>query len=242
MRRRLDQHLVALGLVESRARARALVEEGAVELDGRLAQKAAAPVAVDSRVRLVGAPLPWVSRGALKLVHALDTFGLVPGGTALDLGASTGGFTEVLLARGAERVVALDVGHGQLHPRLRADPRVTVVEGVNARGLAPGSIPPPDWITADLSFVSLEKALPPALALARPGATLVALIKPQFEAGPQAVGKGGLVRDPTVHAAVRARIRAFVEASGWTTLGETESPIEGADGNREFLVAARRRA
>ena len=240
MKRRLDQRLVELGLAETRTRARGLVEAGAVELDGRIAAKASAAVGPDSRVRLVGAPLPWVSRGALKLEHALDVFGLSPSGTALDLGASTGGFTEVLLARGAERVVALDVGHGQLHPRLRDDPRVTVVEGTNARDLTSGAVPPPDWITADLSFISLEKALPPALALARPGATLVALIKPQFEAGPGAVGKGGLVRDPAVHVAVRARIRAFLETAGWPALGETESPVEGGDGNREFLIAARR--
>ncbi|HUF56963.1 MAG TPA: TlyA family RNA methyltransferase [Thermohalobaculum sp.] len=239
MTRRLDQRLVELGLAESRARARGLIEAGAVELDGRIAAKASAAAGPGSRVRLVGEPLPWVGRGALKLLHALDTFGLVPTGTALDLGASTGGFTEVLLARGAERVVALDVGHGQLHPRLAADPRVTVLEGTNARALS-ADVPPPDWITADLSFISLEKALPPALALARPGAVLVALIKPQFEAGPDAVGKGGIIRDPGVHAAVRARIRTFVEASGWTVLGETESPIEGGDGNREFLIAARR--
>ena len=241
MKRRLDQRLVELGLAPSRARARALVEAGAVELDGRLAEKASAPAGTDSRIRLIGEPLPWVGRAALKLLHALDAFDLVPSGTALDLGASTGGFTEVLLARGAAHVVAVDVGHGQLHPRLRADPRVTLLEGTNVRDVTAEAVPAPDWITADLSFISLEKALPPALALAKPGAVLVALIKPQFEAGPGAAGKGGIVRDPAVHAAVCLRIRAFLEGAGWTVTGETPSPITGGDGNREFLIAACRR-
>jgi 23S rRNA (cytidine1920-2'-O)/16S rRNA (cytidine1409-2'-O)-methyltransferase len=158
---------------------------------------------------------------------------------ALDLGASTGGFTDVLLARGAARVTAVDVGHGQLLPRLAADPRVKAVEGVNARAL-PADLGPFDWIVADLSFISLDKALPPALGRARPGATLVALVKPQFEAGPAAVGKGGIVKDLAVHAAVRAHVRAFLEGEGWRVLGEAESPILGGDGNREFLIAARR--
>jgi 23S rRNA (cytidine1920-2'-O)/16S rRNA (cytidine1409-2'-O)-methyltransferase len=159
---------------------------------------------------------------------------------ALDVGASTGGFTEVLLARGAARVFALDVGRGQLHPRIAADPRVESLEGVNIRDIPPGLVPPVDWITADVSFVSLTKALPPALALAKPGAVLVALVKPQFEAGPQAVGKGGIVRDPGIHAAVRARIRAWLESQRWQVTGEAASPIEGGDGNREFLIAARK--
>ena len=158
---------------------------------------------------------------------------------ALDLGASTGGFTQVLLARGAARVTAVDVGHGQMAPALAADPRVDLREGVNARAL-PGDLPRPDWVVADLSFIGLETALPPALALARPGATLVARIKPQFEAGPGRVGKGGVLRDPSVHEEVRARIRAFLEARRWTVIGEAPSPIEGGDGNREFLIAARK--
>ncbi len=237
---RLDQRLVEIGLADSRARARALVDAGAVTVDGAVARKAAQPVDAQARVAVSADPMPWVGRGALKLLHALDTFGLAPQGVALDVGASTGGFTEVLLARGASRVYALDVGHGQLAPRLAADLRVVSLEGVNARDIPAGLVPPPDWITADVSFISLEKALPSALALARPGAVLVALIKPQFEAGPAHVGRGGIVRDPSVHLAVRARIRDWLTGLGWQVTGECESPIEGGDGNREFLVAARK--
>lgn len=239
---RLDQRLVDLGLAASRTRARALVEAGAVTIDGAPAQKPAQPVAAGAAVAVAAGAMPWVGRGALKLLHALDRFGLTPQGIALDLGASTGGFTEVLLARGAARVYALDVGHGQLHPRLADDPRVVVLEGVNARAIPAGLVPPVDWITADLSFISLEKALPGPLALARPGATLVALVKPQFEAGPQAVGRGGIVRDPTVHAAVCARLSGWLTACGWQVTGTTPSPIEGSDGNREFLIAAQKPA
>lgn len=235
---RLDQRLVELGLAESRTRARVLIEAGAVTVDGAVATKPAQAVREDARIEVTGDPCPWVSRGALKLLHAIDAFGLAPSGVALDLGASTGGFTEVLLARGAERVYALDVGHGQLHPKLAADPRVVSLEGINARAIPEGLIPPLDWITADVSFISLEKALPGALALARPGATLVALIKPQFEAGPGAVGRGGIVRDPGLHAAVCARIRDWLGGRGWRVTGLVASPIEGGDGNREFLVAA----
>jgi 23S rRNA (cytidine1920-2'-O)/16S rRNA (cytidine1409-2'-O)-methyltransferase len=240
-RPRLDQRLVDLGLAPSRARAQALVAAGAVTVDGRVAARPSARPAEAARIAVTEDPCPWVSRAALKLAHALDAFGLVPEGEALDLGASTGGFTEVLLARGARRVHAIDVGRGQLHPRLTADPRVVSLEGVNARAL-PERLPQPDWIVCDLSFIGLEKVLPPALTLARPGARLVALIKPQFEAGPEAVGRGGLVRDPEVHAAVRARIRRFLENQGWTVTHEDESPIRGGDGNREFLVAARKPA
>ena len=235
---RLDQAMVARGLAESRARAQALIAAGAVTVDGAAAARASARVGPGAEIALVADPLPWVSRAALKLVHALDAFGLTPEGEALDLGASTGGFTEVLLARGAERVHAVDAGRDQLHPRLRADPRVVSLESLNARDLAPGRVPAPDWIVADLSFIGLAKALPPALALARPGARLVALVKPQFEAGPADVGRGGLVRDPAVHARVRAEVRAFLETSGWTVTHQGESPIEGGDGNREFLIAA----
>lgn len=216
-----------------------MIEAGAVTVSGRPAVRPSQTVAEDAALAVAEAPR-WVSRGALKLLHALDVFDLGPAGAeALDLGASTGGFTEVLLARGARRVHAVDAGRGQLHPRLAADPRVVPREGVNVRDLAPGDVPPPDWITADLSFISLEKALPAALALARPGATLVALVKPQFEAGRAAVGKGGIVKDPKVHAAVRARVRAFVEGAGWRAIGEAESPIRGGDGAVEFLIAAR---
>jgi 23S rRNA (cytidine1920-2'-O)/16S rRNA (cytidine1409-2'-O)-methyltransferase len=238
---RLDQLLVARGLASSRARARALIEAGAVSVGGAVATRPAQTVRDDAGIALREDAPQWVSRGALKLLHALDAFGLDPSGAvALDVGASTGGFTEALLARGAARVHALDVGHGQLHPRLAADPRVASIEGVNARAIPEGLLPPVDWIVADVSFISLEKALPGPMALARPGATLVALVKPQFEAGPGAVGKGGIVRDPAVHARVRAAAAAFVAAQGWVMLGETESPITGGDGNREFLIAARK--
>jgi len=236
---RLDQRLVDLGLAESRARAKALIEAAAVTVDGVAARKPAQEVADTALVAMVADPNPWVSRAALKLVHALDVFGLTPHGTALDVGASTGGFTEVLLARGAERVFALDVGHSQLHPRIAADPRVVSLEGINARSIPAGLIPPVDWIVADVSFISLEKALPGPLELARPGAILVALIKPQFEAGRTHVGRGGIVRDPAIHEAVRARVDAWISGLGWQVTGASPSPIEGGDGNREFLIAAR---
>jgi 23S rRNA (cytidine1920-2'-O)/16S rRNA (cytidine1409-2'-O)-methyltransferase len=233
---RLDQRLVELGLAPSRARARALIEAGAVRVDGRTATRPATRAGGEIEVTEL---FPWVGRGALKLIHALDRFGLVPQGLALDIGASTGGFTQVLLARGASRVIALDVGHGQLDASLRADPRVTVLEGVNARAL-PAGLPAPDWITADVSFISLKLALPPALTLARPGAHLVALVKPQFEAGREHVGKGGIVRDPAVRARACDDISAYLSGQGWQVLGAAESPVEGGDGNREFLVAARK--
>ncbi len=215
-----------------------LIEAEAVTVDGAVARKPAQAVAEGSQVAVTADPCPWVSRAALKLIHALDEFGLTPRGVALDVGASTGGFTEVLLARGAARVFALDVGHGQLHPRIAADPRVVVLEGVNARAIPALLVPPVDWIVADVSFISLTKALPGPLALARPGAVLVALIKPQFEAGRAQVGHGGIVRDAAVHEAVRARIRDWLTGLGWQVTGEAASPIEGGDGNREFLIAA----
>jgi 23S rRNA (cytidine1920-2'-O)/16S rRNA (cytidine1409-2'-O)-methyltransferase len=240
---RLDRALVAAGLAPSRARAQALIAAGAVRVDGAPALRAAAPIAAEARIELAGDPFPWVSRGGAKLAHALETFRLDPAGAvALDLGASTGGFTEVLLAAGAAEVWAVDVGHGQLAPRLRADPRVHSLEGLNARDLTAGHVPPPDWIVADLAFIGLAKALPPALALARPGATLVALVKPQFEVGPAFVGKGGIVRDPAAVAAARAGVRGFLAAAGWRVIGEAESPIRGGDGNAEFLIAARKSA
>ena len=238
---RLDQALVTAGLAPSRARARALIAAGVVTLDGAPAGKSAVRVSAAARLAVTRDPMPWVSRGALKLLHALDTFGLSPAGAvALDLGASTGGFTEVLLARGAVEVWAVDVGHGQLAPGLRADPRVQVIEGLNARDLTPEHVPPPDWITADLSFIALAKALPAALGLARPGATLVALVKPQFEVGRARVGKGGIVRDPAAREASRTAVRAFLEAAGWAIAGVTESPIPGGDGNAEYLITARK--
>lgn len=238
---RLDQRLVAEGLAESRTRARALIAAGVVRLDGRVVSKPSAAAPLGLGVALTGDPLPWVSRAALKLLHALDHFNLAPRGVALDLGASTGGFTEVLLARGAAHVHALDVGHGQMHPRIAADPRVTLHEGVNARAIPAGLLPRIDWVTADLSFISLEKALPSALDFAVPGAGLVALVKPQFEAGPEAVGKGGVVRDQAVRDAAATRVADGLDRCGWQVTGLTDSPITGQGGNQEALIAAYRR-
>jgi 23S rRNA (cytidine1920-2'-O)/16S rRNA (cytidine1409-2'-O)-methyltransferase len=238
---RLDQALVAAGLAETRARAQALIAAGVVLVDGQPASKPAARVAARVRLALTGDPLRYVSRGALKLRHALEAFGLDPtGAVALDLGASTGGFSQVLLEAGASEVWAVDVGHGQLAPVLRADPRLHSIEGVNARELTAAQVPAPEWIVADVSFISLLKALPAALGLARPGATLVALVKPQFEVGPARVGKGGIVRDPAARAEAVAAVRAFLEGAGWRVLGEVPSPIAGGDGNLESLVAARK--
>lgn len=238
---RLDQALVAAGLAESRARAQALIAAGVVLVDGQAATKPAARVPAGARLALTGDPLPYVSRGALKLRHALEAFGLDPAGAvALDLGASTGGFSQVLLEAGAAEVWAVDVGHGQLAPELRADPRLHAIEGLNARQLTAAHVPAPDWVVADLSFISLVKALPAALGLARPGAMLVALVKPQFEVGPARVGKGGIVRDPAARAKASATVREFLEGAGWRVLGEAASPIPGGDGNLESLVVARK--
>ncbi len=237
---RLDRRVVEDGLCSSRARAQALIRAGAISVDGSVTRRAAQAVSPGAEVRLHADPCPWVSRAALKLLHALDAFELSPKGVALDLGASTGGFTQVLLARGAERVIAVDVGHGQLHADLRANTRITLHEGINARAIPAGLVPPVDWITADLSFISLTKVLPAVLPLGLPGAHLVALIKPQFEAGPAHVGKGGLVQDPAVHVTVRREIGDLLRALGWAIVGEAESPITGGDGNREFLIAAQR--
>lgn len=240
---RLDQLLVDRGLADTRSRAQAMVLAGEVFTGERRLDKPGQPVAADLAVEIRPRTGDWVSRGALKLIGALDRFGLDPSdAVALDIGASTGGFTEVLLARGAARVYAVDVGHGQLHARLREDPRVVVLERTNARHLDRHHVPAPvDLVVCDASFISLTVVLPPALALARPGAVLVALIKPQFEAGRGEVGKGGVVRDPSVHEAVCARIRAWLEDDrGWTVDGVGPSPITGPKGNREFLVVARK--
>jgi 23S rRNA (cytidine1920-2'-O)/16S rRNA (cytidine1409-2'-O)-methyltransferase len=240
-RPRLDRALVAAGLAPSRSRAQALIAEGRVRIDGEVVSRASHAVGSGAALEVIGPTDPWVSRGARKLVHALEVFGLDPtGAVALDLGASTGGFTQVLLNAGAAEVWAVDVGHGQLDPTLAADRRVHQIEGLNARALTADHVAPPDWITADLSFISLAKALPAALALARPGAVLVALIKPQFEVGPASVGKGGIVRDAAAIARARADVAAFLARAGWTIIGETESPIRGGDGNAEFLIAARK--
>ena len=189
-----------------------------------------------------GADNPWVSRGGIKLDRALTHFGIDPGGlTALDIGASTGGFTDVLCQRGAVRVYAVDVGYGQLDARLRGDGRVTVLERTNARYLTQAQVPEPiDLIVCDASFIGLRTILPAPLGLAAPGARLIALIKPQFEAGRGRVGKGGIVRDPAVHAEVCETIRDWLTAERWPPIGLTESPIKGRDGNIEFLIAARR--
>ena len=238
---RLDQALVAAGLADSRSRAQALIGAGVVLVDGVRAKKPSQKVG-DSALSLTGNPNPWVSRAALKLDHALRIFDLSPQGVeALDIGASTGGFTQVLLANGAARVHALDVGHGQLHARLRDDPRVVNIEGVNAREIPAGLIPAVDWIVTDVSFISLTKALPAALSLARQGATLVALIKPQFEVGRALVGKGGIVRDSAAQQQVRQDIEGFLDTQNWQVTHRGDSPIAGSDGNREFLVAARKR-
>jgi 23S rRNA (cytidine1920-2'-O)/16S rRNA (cytidine1409-2'-O)-methyltransferase len=242
-KRRLDLALVERGLVESRARAQSLILAGAVFSGERRLDKPGLPVADDQPLELRGRDHPWVSRGGLKLVHALDHFAIDPaGGVWLDIGASTGGFTDVLLSRGAARVYAVDVGHGQLAWKLRRDPRVILRERTNARYLAQEDIPEPlDGIVCDVSFIGLELVLPAALALAGLRAQLVALIKPQFEVGPGEVGKGGVVRDPALHREVCARIAEWLARQpGWSVLGIVESPVTGADGNREFLLAARR--
>jgi len=236
---RLDQAIVAAGLAESRARAQALIEAGVVLVNGVAAKKSSQKVNDDTKIVITGNPNPWVSRAALKLDHALKEFGLSPNkAICLDVGASTGGFTEVLLANGASKVYALDVGHGQLHQRLRDDPRVVNIEGMNAREIPEGLVPTVDWIVTDVSFISLEKALPIPLSLARKGAILVALVKPQFEVGRARVGKGGIVRDQEAKTMARDRIEAFLQAEGWQTTHRGESPIKGGDGNVEYLVAA----
>lgn len=236
---RLDQHIVDLNLAPSRARAQALIKAGVVMVDGAPARKASQTVAPDAAITLTGDPNPWVSRAGLKLAHAINIWSLDPSGAvALDVGASTGGFTEVLLANGAAEVYALDVGHGQLHPSLRDDPRIRNLEGVNARTIPPGMVPPVDWIVSDVSFISLTKALPGPLALAKPGARLVALVKPQFELTPAEIGKGGIVSDPAAHDKARAGVRAFLTAAGWIIEAEADSPVLGGDGNKEFLFTA----
>jgi 23S rRNA (cytidine1920-2'-O)/16S rRNA (cytidine1409-2'-O)-methyltransferase len=243
-KRRLDALLVERGLAESRTRAQALVLAGLVWSGDKRLDKPGLGLAADTPLELRGREHPWVSRGGIKLAHALDHFAIAAdNAVALDIGASTGGFTDVLLARGARRVYAVDVGHGQLAWKLRQDPRVVVLERRNARHLTRDDIPePPDLIVCDASFISLTLVLPAALALAAPEARLVALIKPQFEVGKGRVGKGGVVRDPALHREVCEHIAAWLSAQpGWEVLGLTESPIRGPEGNVEFLIHARRR-
>ena len=240
---RLDQLLVDRGLVESRSKAQALILAGSVFSGERRLDKAGLAVGTDVPVELRGQDHPWVSRGGLKLAHGLDAFAIDPAGlVCIDVGASTGGFTDVLLSRGAAQVYAVDVGHGQLAWKLRQDPRVVVLERTNARHLSAAEVPDPiDLVVCDASFIGLRTVLPAPLSRTRPGAGLVALIKPQFEVGRERVGKGGVVRDPELHREVCERIAGWLGAlPGWSVLGVVESPVKGPEGNIEFLVAARR--
>jgi 23S rRNA (cytidine1920-2'-O)/16S rRNA (cytidine1409-2'-O)-methyltransferase len=242
---RLDTLLVERGLAPSRERARALILAGSVRVGGRPAPKAGTLVARDCEITIVAPDHPYVGRGGLKLAHALDTFAVdVTGRIALDIGASTGGFTDVLLQRGARQVVALDVGHGQLDWKLRNDPRVTVMEHFNARFLTADQLPEAarlfDIVTIDVSFISLAHILPVVPPLLRPGAQVIALVKPQFEAGRAEVGKGGIVRDEQVRARVVTEAIAAADRLGLRRAGLTESPIEGMEGNKEFLLLLRR--
>ena len=241
-KRRLDQLLVERGLADSGSRARALIMAGLVYSGTRRLDKAGVRLAVDARLDVRGRGHPWASRGGIKLAHGLDHFRIDPQGlVCLDVGASTGGFTDVLLSRGAARVYAVDVGRGQLAWKLRGDERVVVLERTNARHLTRDMVPDPvALIVCDVSFIGLETALPAPLALAAPGAWLVALIKPQFEVGKGRVGKGGVVREPDLHREVCGRIRAWLaDRPGWCVLGITESPVTGPSGNKEFLIGGR---
>jgi 23S rRNA (cytidine1920-2'-O)/16S rRNA (cytidine1409-2'-O)-methyltransferase len=240
MTRRADIALVERGFFASRAKAREAIEAGLVTLDGRMVAKPSEPVAEDARLE-ASAPYPWVSRGGVKLAAALDAFAIDPTGRqALDIGASTGGFAHVLLARGAAHVTCVDVGHGQLHPVIASDPRVTSLEKRDARALDAADLPaPPQIIVCDVSFISLSLVLPAVLALAAPQAEAALLIKPQFEVGPDFVKKG-LVRDASAQRRACEKIQSLVESLGWRLIGLIPSPIEGGDGNREFLLGARR--
>jgi 23S rRNA (cytidine1920-2'-O)/16S rRNA (cytidine1409-2'-O)-methyltransferase len=238
---RLDLLVVGRGLAPTRERAQALIVAGHVAVDGAVVSKPGTAVAATARVELIAPDHPYVSRGGVKLAHALDAFGIpVSGRRALDIGASTGGFTDVLLRRGAATVVAVDVGQGQLDWRLRTDPRVVVLEGINARSLTPADLPHKvDIVTIDVAFISLRLILPAVPPLLAPSADVVALVKPQFEAGRAEVGKGGVVRDVRVHQAVLERVTEAAEAVGLRRVGMTPSPITGAAGNREFFLHLR---
>jgi 23S rRNA (cytidine1920-2'-O)/16S rRNA (cytidine1409-2'-O)-methyltransferase len=241
---RLDALLVERGLAASRERARALILAGLVRVDERTVSKAGTAVRRDAQVTLIGPDHPYVSRGGIKLAHALQVFGIDPAGRlALDVGASTGGFTDVLLRHGAARVVALDVGHGQIDWRLRTDPRVLVLERVNARTLTAEALPPEarifDLIVVDVSFISLRQILPAIVPLLSKQGDLVALVKPQFEAGRAEVGKGGIVRDDGVRARVVEAVGQSAIALGLTRAGAIDSPITGMEGNQEYLLHLR---
>jgi len=243
-RQRLDTLLVEKGLVESREKARALILAGQVDVDGHGAAKAGTMIPIDADIRVIGPDHPWVSRGGIKLAAALDQFTIDAAGCiAFDVGASTGGFTDVWLQRGAAHVIALDVGHSQLHWKIRSDPRVTVIENANARHLKPGDLPavsaPITRVSIDVSFISLRHIFPVLPALVAPGTEIVALVKPQFEAGRKDVGKGGLVTDPEVHARVITEVTAAAAEVGLERVAMIESPITGAHGNHEFLMHLR---
>lgn len=239
---RIDQLLVDRGLAESRTRAQALVMAGLVFAGERKIDKPGQAVADDVAIEVKGRDHPWVSRGGIKLAHALDHFGWdVTGAIAIDVGSSTGGFTDVLLSRGAIRVYAVDSGTNQLAWKLRQDPRVIVHEQTSARILTPAHIPEPvDLVVCDASFISLAKVLAVPLTFAGPGARALVLVKPQFEAGRDEVGKGGVVRDPAIHARVCEAAGTWFETNGWGVVGVVPSPITGPEGNVEFLLAAHR--
>jgi 23S rRNA (cytidine1920-2'-O)/16S rRNA (cytidine1409-2'-O)-methyltransferase len=241
-KKRIDQLLVERGLAPSRARAQALVMAGLVFVGEKRVDKPGQQLAEDAAIDVRGRDHPWVGRGGVKLAHAIEAFRLDPtGAVAMDIGSSTGGFTEVLLEHGAEHVFAVDVGTNQLAWKLRQDPRVTVLEQTNARELTVQQINRPcDWVVCDASFIGLAKVLEVPLRLARPRCRLVALIKPQFEVLKGEVGKGGIVRDPALHQRVCGEVRQWLEASGWMTDGIIPSPIKGSEGNVEFLVSAHR--
>jgi 23S rRNA (cytidine1920-2'-O)/16S rRNA (cytidine1409-2'-O)-methyltransferase len=238
---RLDLLLVRRGIAETRSKAQDLIRRGAVRVGGRTGLKAGLEVAVEEPIEVLEKQA-YVARSAGKLLAALDHFGLTPAGrTCLDAGSSTGGFTQVLLERGAARVFAVDVGRDQLHPSLRPDPRVVSLEGTDVRRLTAAQLPAPvEAVTCDVSFISLSKVLPSLLPLAAEGAWLVALVKPQFEVGRALIGKGGIVKDEAAKLAAVERVASFVGEAGWTLLGTLPSPIKGQDGNEETLVAARR--
>ncbi len=240
---RLDLLLVERGLAASRAKAQALIMAGKVHGVDRRFDKAGQELPFDAEITVRGRDHPWVSRGGVKLAHGLDVFSIDPGGlTCLDVGASTGGFTDVLLQGGAARVYAVDVGHGQLAWTLRNDDRVVVLEQTNARYLTQAQIPDRiDLLVCDASFIGLRTVLPAAMALAAPGARLIALIKPQFEVGPDRVGKGGVVRQPELHTEVRAELTEWLaQQPGWSPQGTEPSPIKGPRGNVEFLLAGQK--
>jgi 23S rRNA (cytidine1920-2'-O)/16S rRNA (cytidine1409-2'-O)-methyltransferase len=241
-KQRVDQLLVERGLAESRTRAQALVLAGTVFSGETKIAKPGQTIPADAPLEVRGRDHPWVSRGGIKLAHAIDQFGLDPAGvTAMDIGSSTGGFTDVLLSKGAEHVFAVDSGTNQLAWKLRQDPRVTVLEQTSARVLTPAQIDAPcSWVVCDASFISLAKVLEVPLKLAATPCRLVALIKPQFEVGRAEVGKGGVVRDPALHERVCGEVRAWLEGLGWQVQGIVESPIKGPEGNVEFLISALR--